>query len=298
MKLVRNTNFLGTILISITLCILTSCTKFKRDDPSPVGMFYPNQPIQGVYFTKDSWDNKENKISFSQPAEIKAVGMMTWNSLMGNYYETALLSPKLDHLPGDYWMSTDGDYYATISWLQANGRIEYTGSKTSGDYFWESFARFLTSTFGIIIEIILLIIGIVILRSRASTSTSVKSSSSSSSGGSYSSNSDSSYSSYSSEYDSNETYASSEESREIAGNSNSGGTTRCTDCQSIDLSGWGFTSKGNGRCKDCDGTGHDKLTEAIVQFGTFGTETGKYDCKTCYGTGQCQTCGGTGIVYY
>lgn len=130
----------------IIISLLTSCTTFKRDDPSPIGTFYPNQPIQGVYFTMDSWNNRENKISFSQPAEIKAVGKMTWNSLMGDYYETALISPKLDHLNGDYWIYTEGDYYATISWLQKNGRIEYTGYKTSGDYFWEGVGRFLTKT--------------------------------------------------------------------------------------------------------------------------------------------------------
>jgi hypothetical protein len=73
---------------------------------------------------------------------------------------------------------------------------------------------------------------------------------------------------------------------------------KCEDCENIDISGWGITSKGNGRCKECKGTGHDRLIEAAVGFVTLGIEDGKYDCKTCHGTGQCQTCGGTGLVYY
>lgn len=306
MNKLRNTKLWETVLIILLLCIVSGCTKFKRDDPSSVGVFYPYQPIQGEYFTKDNFGNSENKISFSQPAKIKAVGKMTWNSLMGNYYETALISPKLDHLPGDYWIHTEGDYFATISWLQANGRIEYTGSKTSGDYFWEGVVRFLTSTVGLVIEIILIIIIVIaIFRRRASKSSAIsaKTSASDYGSGSYSSyyeSSDSSYpsySSYSSEYESEKNYESNEGGQESEESSISGGTRRCTDCQSIDLSGWGFTSKGNGRCKECDGTGHDRLTEAIVQFGTLGLEDGKYNCKTCYGTGQCQTCGGTGVVF-
>jgi DnaJ-domain-containing protein 1 len=135
---IRNTRLLKTALITLMLGLLTGCTTFKLDDPSPFGTFYPNQPIRHVSFTKNDFWNSNNVISFSKPAEIKAVGKMTWNSLIGNYYETALISPKLDHLSGDYWISTDGDYYATISWLQANGRIEYTGYKTSASYFWGS----------------------------------------------------------------------------------------------------------------------------------------------------------------
>ena len=71
--------------------------------------------------------------------------------------------------------------------------------------------------------------------------------------------------------------------------------SRCTDCQSIDLSTL-FASKGNGRCSECDGTGHDGVAEGLVHLATFGIENGKIDCKTCSGTGQCQTCGGTGEV--
>ena len=280
------------------VCVLTGCETFKRNDPSSVGIFYPNQPIQGVYLTKADFWNSKNIISFSGPVEIKAVGKRTWNSLIGDYYETALISPKLDHRQGDYWIGTDGDYYATISWLQSNGRIEFTGYKTSSDYFWEGVGSFLTSTFGIVIEIILIIIiAISIFRRRASKSSSIslKTTSSIYDGGSYSSDS---YSSYSSEYDSKETYESDEGEQESEVASTTSGTRRCRDCQSIDHSGLGFSSKGNGKCKECDGTGHDNLTEAIAQLGSFGSLNGKYDCKTCYGTKICQTCRGTGIVYY
>ncbi len=71
--------------------------------------------------------------------------------------------------------------------------------------------------------------------------------------------------------------------------------SRCTDCQSIDLSGL-FSSRGNGRCSKCDGTGHDQMVEGLVQLATLGIEDHKIDCEECHGTGQCQSCGGTGEV--
>jgi RecJ-like exonuclease len=72
---------------------------------------------------------------------------------------------------------------------------------------------------------------------------------------------------------------------------------RCPDCE-IDISGLSFSKKGDGRCIECKGTGHDKHSEALVQFATLGQEGDNYPCKTCSGTGQCQTCGGTGYEYY
>lgn len=155
MKISRNASLWKSALFTLMLGLLMGCTTFKRDDPSHIGTFYPNQPIRHVSFTKHDFWNSNNVISFSKPAEIKATGKMTWNSLIGNYYETALISPKLDHLYGDYWISTDGDYYATISWLQANGRIEYTGYKTSSSYFWESGLGALTKILILIISVYL-----------------------------------------------------------------------------------------------------------------------------------------------
>jgi hypothetical protein len=162
MKGLKSNRFLGTALVLLMLGMFTGCTTFKRDDPSPVGTFYPYQPIRHVSLMKDDFWNSNNLISFSKPAEIKAVGKMTRNSLIGNYYETALISPKLDHLSGDYWIGTEGDYYATISWLQANGRIEYTGYKTSASYFWESGWGSLTK---VLILIISIYIGYLIIKS-------------------------------------------------------------------------------------------------------------------------------------
>lgn len=72
---------------------------------------------------------------------------------------------------------------------------------------------------------------------------------------------------------------------------------RCPDCE-IDISGLSFSSKGDGRCIECKGTGRDRHSEALVQAGTLGLEGDYYPCKTCAGTGQCQTCGGTGYEYY
>lgn len=112
--------------------MLTSCTTFKRDEPSRIGMWYPNYPIQNVEMTQDNFWKSEGRVNFGGgPVKISAVGKMTWNSLTGNYYETALLEINFSN-------GSSGHYYATTSWLQKNGRIEYTGSKTSEDYFWES----------------------------------------------------------------------------------------------------------------------------------------------------------------
>lgn len=66
-----------------------------------------------------------------------------------------------------------------------------------------------------------------------------------------------------------------------------GSKSKCRDC-------W---SKEEGRCKDCEGTGHDRTAEALVDFGSLGLIDGKIDCKICSGTGQCQSCGGTGSVF-
>ena len=72
---------------------------------------------------------------------------------------------------------------------------------------------------------------------------------------------------------------------------------RCPDCE-IDISGLSLSSKGDGRCIECKGTGRDRHSEALVQAATLGLEGDYYPCKICAGTGQCQTCGGTGYEYY
>jgi hypothetical protein len=278
--LCSNRLLFGTTLL---LAILTGCTTFKRNDPSPVGMWYPNSPIK-VELTKDNFFKSDEVLNLgSRPIEIKSVGQMTWNSLIGDYYETALLKIHFSN-------NTVGYYYARTSFLQKYGRIEYTGSKKSMYYFWDGVGRFFMSPLGIILVVIVLVfLTFFKLRNPISHKNTYDSHNS----GSYSSDVYSP-SSYSSEDISDSTF-SNDEDRDIKNESTSS-TNRCTDCQSIDLSGWGFTSKGNGRCKECNGTGHDRGTEALVQFGTLGLEDGKYDCKTCSGTGQCQTCGGTGVV--
>jgi len=74
--------------------------------------------------------------------------------------------------------------------------------------------------------------------------------------------------------------------------------SRCPDCENIDISSLISSGKGNGRCKECKGTGIDQAASALVQFGTLGLEGKNIPCKICSGTGQCQTCGGTGDVKY
>ncbi|MCX6241736.1 MAG: hypothetical protein NTX43_08035, partial [Bacteroidetes bacterium] len=74
--------------------------------------------------------------------------------------------------------------------------------------------------------------------------------------------------------------------------------SRCPDCENINVSSLIPSGKGNGRCKECKGTGIDQAASALVQFGTLGLEGKNIPCKICSGTGQCQTCGGTGEVKY
>lgn len=96
----------------------------------------------------------------------------------------------------------------------------------------------------------------------------------------------------------NSTYSSVNKENNFQSNKNhSSSKKRCTKCRSIDMSTL-LISKGDGRCKACDGTGHDRTSEAIVGFGSLGLVDGKINCETCNGTGQCQTCGGTGFIYF
>lgn len=131
MKKLQYTMLWKLALITLTVSMLASCTTFKRDEPSRVGMWYPNSPIK-VELTKDNFFKSDEVLNLNgEPLIIKAVGKMTWNSLIGNYTETALLEIHFSN-------NSVGDYFATTSFLQKYGRIEYTGNKTSEDYFWES----------------------------------------------------------------------------------------------------------------------------------------------------------------
>lgn len=147
------------ILIGVLLLtsVLTGCTSFKKHDPCPVGMFYPSEPIRGVYFPKADFFQTDTKISFSQPVKISEVGIMTWNSLTGNKSEVARLeSPQLEHLPGDFYIGTEGDYYASISWLREHGTIVYNGYETTGESFWKSITGFFGTVWGIILVLLAL----------------------------------------------------------------------------------------------------------------------------------------------
>ena len=63
---------------------------------------------------------------------------------------------------------------------------------------------------------------------------------------------------------------------------------QCPDCHSIKM----FINEGDGKCAECYGTG---LGGALDQF-SANIVGGKSECGKCSGTGQCQTCGGTGVV--
>lgn len=69
---------------------------------------------------------------------------------------------------------------------------------------------------------------------------------------------------------------------------------QCPDCNSVKVNP--LLSEGDGKCSVCHGTGEggllDNLADVTNPFGRQGTE-----CFKCHGTGQCQTCGGNGVVY-
>lgn len=74
--------------------------------------------------------------------------------------------------------------------------------------------------------------------------------------------------------------------------------SRCPDCDATDIMGGGlFGNKGNGRCSNCHGEGRvpDAIRGMAAPF--VGCDTDE-PCEVCSETGQCQTCGGTGYVYY
>ncbi len=66
---------------------------------------------------------------------------------------------------------------------------------------------------------------------------------------------------------------------------------QCPDCDSVRP----FTDlpAGNGKCSACHGSGFGDVDTAIIEF-FDGAESPA--CAKCYGSGQCQTCKGTGIV--
>lgn len=52
--------------------------------------------------------------------------------------------------------------------------------------------------------------------------------------------------------------------------------------------------KGNGRCKECGGTGDGKKVVSHPSQGLVNSETGTVKCPACDGRGRCSACDGTG----
>ncbi len=66
---------------------------------------------------------------------------------------------------------------------------------------------------------------------------------------------------------------------------------QCPDCDSVKMSS--DPREGNGKCSVCHGSGFGDVDTAIIEF-FDGAESPA--CAKCYGSGQCQTCGGTGVI--
>lgn len=69
--------------------------------------------------------------------------------------------------------------------------------------------------------------------------------------------------------------------------------SKCPDCNSVAINF--FEKQGDGKCDKCLGQG---LGDLMDQFATTFVPDAKSRCLKCNGTGQCQTCGGTGFVHY
>jgi DnaJ-class molecular chaperone len=68
---------------------------------------------------------------------------------------------------------------------------------------------------------------------------------------------------------------------------------KCPDCDSVNLTP--YTDQGDGRCSECHGTGAGGVIEDLID-GLNPLSNQESECQKCHGTGQCQTCGGSGIV--
>lgn len=68
----------------------------------------------------------------------------------------------------------------------------------------------------------------------------------------------------------------------------------CPDCDGTDMGLFTF-SKGNGLCKCCHGNGYANDLNEAISLMLVGE---RIDCDCCSGTGQCQSCGGSGYEYY
>ena len=65
---------------------------------------------------------------------------------------------------------------------------------------------------------------------------------------------------------------------------------QCPDCDSIKI--FPGVEEGNGKCDVCHGEGYGSFLD---QFAASLAHD-KSECWKCNGTGQCQTCGGSGVV--
>jgi hypothetical protein len=64
--------------------------------------------------------------------------------------------------------------------------------------------------------------------------------------------------------------------------------SKCPDCNSIKINP--FIDEGDGKCDKCLGTGLGGALDQVVSSLVHE----RSECDYCSGTGQCQTCGGTG----
>ena len=67
--------------------------------------------------------------------------------------------------------------------------------------------------------------------------------------------------------------------------------TQCRDCDGVKI----FANEGDGKCSVCHGDGRGGILDQVADgLNPWDVKTG---CWKCHGTGQCQSCGGTGLVY-
>ncbi len=68
---------------------------------------------------------------------------------------------------------------------------------------------------------------------------------------------------------------------------------QCPDCDSDSVKPSSDPPQGNGKCSACHGSGFGEFDTAVMEF-SDGAESPV--CAKCYGSGQCQTCKGIGVI--
>lgn len=124
--------FCLSVITLVMVGVLMGCVKYVANDPSQVGVFYPNEcvTLRGRE-VNGSPSAKTILVTICQPVNISEVGIAT-------YYDPENTG---DHEVARLEFSNNSIYVWTVT-LREVGRIEYSGNKTATSKFFMKFADF------------------------------------------------------------------------------------------------------------------------------------------------------------